>query len=273
MLEGQIAAVAALMGQAKAIAAAVDAAADRLGGEGRLVYVGAGTSGRVAAQDGVELVPTYGWPQERVIVLLAGGQEALAMSIEGAEDDAAAGRDAIKGIEAGRSDVIIAVAASGRTPYTVAALEESRSRGALTIALANNPGTPLLAGADHPILAETGAEIIAGSTRMKAGTAQKAVLNILSTAIMLRAGLVYRGLMVNMRVSNEKLERRARRMVARVAGTDEDSAASALSASGNDIKQAILVAKGLPQAEARERLAKAGFNLRAALEAASKESQ
>ena len=195
MLEGQMAAIAALKDQSGAIAAAADAAAARLREGGRLVYVGAGTSGRVAVQDGVELTPTYSWPDERLVFLLAGGMDALAHSAEGAEDDDAAARAEIAAADIGQNDVVIGVAASGRTPYAVAAIDAARAAGALTIGLANNPGTPLLAGAEHPILADTGSEIVAGSTRMKAGTAQKVALNLLSTAIMLRLGRVYRGLM------------------------------------------------------------------------------
>jgi N-acetylmuramic acid 6-phosphate etherase len=272
MLEGQLMALAALRSQVAAIAAAAEAAAIRLRDGGQLVYVGAGTSGRVAVQDGVELAPTYGWPEERLVFLLAGGEAALARSVEGAEDDAPAARAAVAGASIGRDDVVIAVAASGRTPYTVAALQEARARGALAIGIANNAGTPLLAAADHPIFVETGAEIVAGSTRMKAGTAQKAGLNMLSTAIMLRCGLVYRGLMVNMRVSNEKLEQRARRMVAQIARVGEVQAADALAASGNDIKQATLVAWGISPVEARERLERSHGNLRDAFQPSAEET-
>jgi N-acetylmuramic acid 6-phosphate etherase len=212
---------------------------ERLRAGGRLVYAGAGTSGRLAVQDGVELTPTYNWPSERLVFLVAGGMGALMRSVEGAEDNIEAAREEVAAADVGPNDVLIAVAASGRTPYAVAALEAARVRGALTIAIANNPGTPLLAAADHPIVADTGAEIVAGSTRMKAGTAQKAALNMLSTAIMLRCGLVHRGLMVNMRISNEKLAQRARRMVATLAGIDEARAADALELAGNDLRRAV----------------------------------
>jgi len=232
---------------------------------GRLVYAGAGTSGRLAVQDGVELTPTYNWPSDRLVFLVAGGTGALMRSVEGAEDNVEAAREEVAAAEVGPNDVLIAVAASGRTPYAVAALEAARERGALTIAIANNPGTPLLTAADHPIVADTGAEIVAGSTRMKAGTAQKAALNMLSTAIMLRCGLVHRGLMVNMRISNEKLFQRARRMVATLAGIDEARAADALELAGNDLRRAVLIARGVSPEEAVERLASAGGNLGDAL--------
>ena len=265
MLEGQLAAIAALKDQTGAIAAAAEAAALRMHQGGRLVYAGAGTSGRLAVQDGVELTPTYNWPSDRLVFLVAGGTGALMRSVEGAEDNVEVARDEVAAAEVGPDDVLIAVAASGRTPYAVAALEAARAHGALTIAIANNPGTPLLAAAEHPIVADTGAEIVAGSTRMKAGTAQKAALNMLSTAIMLRCGLVHRGLMVNMRISNEKLAQRARRMVATLAGIDEPRAADALELAGNDLRRAVLIARGLSPQDAAERLARAGGDLGDAL--------
>ena len=267
MLEGQLAAIAALKDQTGAIAAAAEAAALRMHRGGRLVYAGAGTSGRLAVQDGVELTPTYNWPSERLVFLVAGGTGALLRSVEGAEDNVEAAREEVAAAEVGPNDVLIAVAASGRTPYAVAALEAAGARGALTIAIANNPGTPLLAAADHPIVADTGAEIVAGSTRMKAGTAQKAALNMLSTAIMLRCGLVHRGLMVNMRISNEKLFQRARRMVATLAGIDEARAADALELADKDLRRAVLIARGLSPQDAADRLAQAGGDLGDALAA------
>ena len=265
MLEGQLAAIAALKGQTGTIAAAAEAAALRMHKGGRLVYAGAGTSGRLAVQDGVELTPTYNWPSDRLVFLVAGGTGALTRSVEGAEDNVEAAREEVAAAEVGPNDVLIAVAASGRTPYAVAALEAARARGALAIAIANNPGTPLLAAADHPIVADTGAEIVAGSTRMKAGTAQKAALNMLSTAIMLRCGLVHRGLMVNMRISNEKLFQRARRMVATLAGIDEARAADALELADKDLRRAVLIARGLSPQDAADRLAGANGDLGDAL--------
>ena len=265
MLEGQLAAIAALKGQTDRIAAAAEDAAARLRKAGRLIYAGAGTSGRLAVQDGVELVPTYNWPSDRLVFLLAGGTEAMTRSVEGAEDNVETARTEALAADIGPDDVVIAVAASGRTPYAVTVLELARERGALTIAIANNPAAPLLTPADHAIVADTGSEIVAGSTRMKAGTAQKAALNILSTAVMLRCGLVHRGLMVNMRASNEKLRHRARRMVATLAGTDEERAAAALAQVDNDLRQAVLVAHGLSPDVAAERLRQAGGDLGAAL--------
>ncbi len=266
MLAGQREAVVAVAAQVGAIAAAADAAADRLRGGGRLVYVGAGTSGRIAVQDGVELTPTFGWPHERLVFLLAGGMAALERSAEGAEDDAADARAQIVRAEVGADDVVIGVAASGRTPFTIAAIEAARERGALTIGVANNPATRLLAASECPLLADTGSEVIAGSTRMKAGTAQKMVLNLLSTAIMLRLGRVYRGLMVDMVISNDKLLDRARNMVATLAACDAESAIAALDAAGRDIKAGVLIARGLTPAAAADLLARNDQILRRAID-------
>jgi N-acetylmuramic acid 6-phosphate etherase len=265
MLEGQLSAVAAVRDQVATIARAADASAERLRNGGRLVYAGAGTSGRVAIQDGVELTPTYNWPATRLVFLLAGGDVAMTGAVEGAEDDAGAARSAIAAHGVGPQDVVIGVAASGRTPYTIAAIEAGRAAGALTISICNNPDSPLAAASEIAIVADTGSEPVAGSTRMKAGTAQKVVLNLLSTATMLRLGLVYRGLMVNMRVTNDKLAARARAMVARIAGVDEEAAANALHATSNDIKRAVLVARGAAPDAATAILARAKGNLRAAL--------
>jgi N-acetylmuramic acid 6-phosphate etherase len=246
MLDGQIAALITLKSQNAAIARAAEAAAERLKSGGRLCYAGAGTSGRIAVQDGVELGPTFGWPHDRLVYMMAGGMTALASSAEGAEDDAEEARHAVVANSIGAADVLIGVAASGRTPFTLAAIEAARAAGALTIAVANNPDTPLLAAAEHAILANSGSELIAGSTRMKAGSAQKAVLNIVSTAIMLRLGRVHDGLMVDMVISNDKLLRRGQNMVALLAQVDDASAGKALKAAANNIKLAVLIAKGSP---------------------------
>lgn len=265
MLEAQLAAVAAVRAALPAIAAAVDAAAGVLGERGRMIYLGAGTSGRIGVQDGTELVPTFDWPPLRLVYLMAGGEAALLRSVEGAEDDDADGRAQIDRIEAAHGDVVIAVAASGTTPFSVAAIARARERGALTIAVANNPGTPLLAAAEHAILVETGAEVISGSTRMKAGTAQKVVLNMISTGIMLRLGRVYRGMMVNMRASNVKLRKRAVRIVAQLAGCEGAAAARALSEADNDLRLAVMIAMGKPRDASVAALDAAKGNLRQAL--------
>ena len=262
MWEGQLAAVAAIGRALPAITAATNAAREALGDHGRLIYVGAGTSGRVAVQDGAELTPTFAWPQERLHFIIAGGESAFVASVEGAEDDAV---DAVKQIDAARlsqNDVVIAVSASGTTPFTEAALREAGAHRAVTIGVANNPGTALLASAKYPVLVETGRELIAGSTRMKAGTAQKVVLNLISTGIMLGLGSVYRGMMVNMQPTNAKLKRRAETMVGRIAGCNETQAARALDQAVGDIKTAALLVLGYDQAEAESILASHKGNLR-----------
>jgi N-acetylmuramic acid 6-phosphate etherase len=252
------------------IAAAADAAAARLkDGKGRLVYIGAGTSGRLAVLDGVELGPTFDWSDERLVYALAGGEQALLTSVEGAEDDEGAGEELIRNSGLTPSDVVIGVAASGRTAYTVTAVKAAAAGGALTIGIANNPATPLLEAAAHPILLETGPEVVAGSTRMKAGTAQKIALNSFSTAVMLRLGRVYDGLMVDMRLSNRKLRARAASMVAEISGSDAATAEDALSRTGGSIKQASLVALGADPDQSATLLRGAGDNLRTAIEALS----
>lgn len=264
--ETQLAAVAAIGPALPAVARAVEAAAERLAaGQGRLVYAGAGTSARVAVQDGSELPPTFGWPSSRVLFLTAGGEGALAQAVEGAEDDREDAARQVAAAGLGADDVLIGLAASGRTPFTLAAIEAARAAGALTLGLSNNPGAPILLAADHPILVETGPEVLAGSTRMKAGTAQKVVLNMISTEVMVRLGRVHAGLMVDMLPANAKLRTRAAEMVARLAGCPSEAAQAALERTGLRIKDAVLVAGGLSPDKAAERLAAAGGNLRRAL--------
>ncbi|WP_372424818.1 N-acetylmuramic acid 6-phosphate etherase [Salinarimonas chemoclinalis] len=265
MLEGQLSAVAAVRAALPALGRAVDDAASRLGEAGRLVYLGAGTSGRIAVQDGAELTPTFDWPRERLVFAIAGGEGALVASAEGAEDDEDAAVAAMDAAALGPADVAIGVAASGTTPFTIAGIARARAAGALTIGIASNADAPLLAAAERPILIETGGEPIAGSTRMKAGTAQKVALNLISTGIMLRMGRVYRGMMVNMRAANAKLRRRAEIIVARIAGCDEETARAALAEGDGDIKVAVLVVLGAEPDAARARLAASAGNLRLAL--------
>lgn len=257
LLEAQACAIAAVQRAGEGIAAAAEEAAQRLGLTGCLAYAGAGTSGRIGVQDGVELTPTYGWPEHRLVFLIAGGETAFMRAVEGAEDDAVAGAAAVREAGLASGDVLIGLAASGRTPFTIGALQEARARGCLTVGFANNPASPLLEAAEHGILLDTGPEVIAGSTRMGAGTAQKAALNALSTAIMLRLGFVYRGLMVNMRISNAKLRGRAEAMIAQVADVDEEAAAHALDAADGEIRTGVLIALGVDRADARALLAAA----------------
>ncbi|HKT14448.1 MAG TPA: N-acetylmuramic acid 6-phosphate etherase [Allosphingosinicella sp.] len=267
MLEEHLAAAAVVQAQAEAIARAAEDAAGRLSDpDGRLIYVGAGTSGRLAAVDGVELGPTFDWRDQRLAYLLAGGRDALLASVEGAEDDAAAAEAAMRDLAPTPGDVVIGVAASGRTPYTIAAVRAAASAGALTIGLANNADTPLLEAVAHPILLDTGAEIVAGSTRMKAGTAQKIALNTLSTAVMLRLGRVYKGLMINMRLTNRKLQGRAVEMICDIAHVDRSAAEDALERADGDIKLAALIALGGTPQQGAASLEAAGGNLRTAIE-------
>jgi N-acetylmuramic acid 6-phosphate etherase len=263
--EGQLAAVASVKPALPAIAAAAEEAVTRLRRDGRIVYVGAGTSGRIGVQDGTELPPTFNWPDDRLLYLIAGGEGAIMRAVENAEDSVEDGIAGIRENGIGSDDVVIGVAASGTTPFTIAALEEAKARGAQTIGIANNPDAPLLAACSHPILADTGEEVIAGSTRMKAGTAQKVILNLLSTLIMVRLGRVYGGLMVNMRATNAKLRRRSEIMVAQITGCREDVAADAMRQADGDLKAAVLVALGASPADAQAALERSGGNLREAL--------
>ena len=182
ILEGQFAAIAAVQAARVSIATAIDAMTERLSAGGRIIYMGAGTSGRVAAQDGAELPPTFNWPYERAITLMAGGSTALLKAVENAEDGQATASAALDDAQVGASDVVIGLAASGSTPFVVAGLTHARAKGALTIGIINNPGGEVGRAAEIEIVLDTGAEFLAGSTRMKAGTAQKAALNAISTA-------------------------------------------------------------------------------------------
>jgi N-acetylmuramic acid 6-phosphate etherase len=269
--EGQLAAVAAVRQALPGIAAAAEAAASRLRGtQGRLVYCGAGTSGRLGILDGSELAPTFDWPLERFVMCIAGGPAALTHAVENAEDREDLAQTDMAALKLGDCDVVIATAASGATPYAIACARAARARWALTIGIANSPGAALFAECDHAILVETGAEPIAGSTRMKAGTSQKVVLNLLSTLIMVRLGRVFRGQMVDMVARNEKLRRRALRMVMGITGCPEAAARDALAASGGKAKLAILLLHGLDADEALARLGSHGGHLGAALRGVSR---
>ena len=259
--EGQMAAVAAVRPALPAIAAAAEAAASRLRRTGRLIYCGAGTSGRLGVLDASELPPTFDWPPERLHHLLAGGPAALTSAVENAEDRTDLAAADVEAAKITDCDVVIAIAASGATPYAITCATMARARWALTIGIANSPGAPLLSACDHAILVETGAEPIAGSTRLKAGTSQKVVLNLLSTLIMVRLGRVWRGQMVDMVARNEKLRRRALRMVRGLTGATEDAARDALAQAGGKAKLAILLLHGMDADEAATKLAEAGGQL------------
>jgi N-acetylmuramic acid 6-phosphate etherase len=265
MYDGQLAACAAVRPALPAINAAVDDAVAALKRGGRLVYVGAGTSGRIAVQDGAELRPTYDWPSDRIVFVMAGGMQAVLQSVEGAEDDEEKAAEAIAESEVNEHDVVIAVAASGTTPFTIGALRSAAARGAVCIAVANNRGAPLFELARHRILIETGTEVLAGSTRMQAGTAQKIVLNIFSTAVMVKLGRVYRGLMVSMRASNAKLLHRAEVIVSQIVGCAENDAAEFVQRAEGDVKVAVLLGLGWEQTEANDALLKHDGNLRSVI--------
>ena len=263
--EGQARAVAEVRPALPSIAAAARAIAGRVEPDGRLVYVGAGSSGRQAALDGMELGATFSWPDERVALVLAEGPRLELGYLGRFEDDEDDARTRIRDLALRPNDVLIAVAASGRTPFTRAAAETAREAGALVVAIANNSEAPLLALAHVPILLETGAEVISGSTRMNAGTAHKAALGLLSSLAMTRLGHVHDGLMVSMRFENAKLRQRAAEIVAEIAGCSEEDAARALETCGGSIKAASLVMRGADPREAERLLAEARGNLRAAL--------
>ena len=266
LYEGQLSAVAAVGGALPALGRAADAAAAVLArGKGRMVYAGAGTSVRIGVQDGAELPPTFDWPEMRLGFVIAGSEQAILTAVEGAEDSESDAVERVRSLGIGAEDVVIGVAASGTTPFTVAAIAESRRRGALTVGIANNPDTPLLRAAAHSVLVETGEEVVAGSTRMKAGTAQKIVLNLFSTAIMIRLGRVYKGMMVDFRVTNAKLRLRSEAMVAEIASCPREVAAQALREAHNEVKLASLLALGAPRAEAEAALHRHDGNLRLAL--------
>ncbi len=240
------------------IARAVDTVVESLRGGGRLFYVGAGTSGRLGILDAVECVPTFGTSPEQAQGLLAGGQEAFFRAVEGAEDSEEMGGHDLRQRGFCREDVVCGIAASGRTPYVIGALRYARSLGAPSIAVCCNEEAPMLALADIGIAVDVGPEVIAGSTRMKAGTAQKLILNMLSTATMISLGKVYRNLMVDLRVTNQKLAERALRLVMQLAESDEAQAAALLSETDNDVKTAVVMARlGISLTEARERLRRA----------------
>ena len=229
------------------------------------MYAGAGTSGRLALQDAAELPPTFGF--KRTEVLLAGGGAAGTTAKEGAEDDAEAAQLGVEHLKVNEHDVLIGVAASGATPYTVAAVQAARTRGASTVGIANTRETPLLMAAHYPILLDTGAEVLAGSTRLAAGTAQKVVLNMLSTAVLVKLGGAYGNLMVGMNAKNAKLESRAVRIVAEAAASSLEDAAERLQHCDGDIRAAIIVLKAkVSKAKARALLNQHHNSVRAVLE-------
>ncbi|MEX2984659.1 N-acetylmuramic acid 6-phosphate etherase [Streptomyces sp. C36] len=252
------------------IAAAVDATADRMARGGRLVYAGAGTAGRLGVLDASECPPTFNTDPGRVVGLIAGGPEALVRAVEGAEDSEELAAADLAALGVGPDDTVVGVSASGRTPYAVGAVRHARAAGALTIGLSCNAGSALGEAAEHAIEVVVGPELLTGSTRLKAGTAQKLVLNMLSTITMIRLGKTYGNLMVDVRASNEKLRARSRRIVAHATGAADGEIEAALAETGGEVKNAILVLLGdVDGPTAARLLAESHGHLRAALRAAS----
>ena len=225
------------------IASAVELITERLEKGGRLFYVGAGTSGRMGVLDASECPPTFGTLPEMVQGIMAGGEMAMTDAVEGAEDDHCAGEDIMWNKKVVNRDVVVAIAASGTTPFVLAAVEYARRQGAATVGLACNSPSPLLENVDVSIGVPVGPEVLAGSTRLKAGTAQKMVLNMLSTATMVRLGKVYQNRMVDVQSTNKKLERRALKMVSELGEVSKEIAAELLQESGNHVKTAVVMAK------------------------------
>lgn len=248
------------------IAAAVEAITARMQRGGRLIYLGAGTSGRLGVLDASECPPTFGTPSELVVGLIAGGPAALTQAIEGAEDDQEGGAAEIAELNVSENDSVIGIAASGRTPYAIGGLQEAKKRGALTISIACNRPSPLEGLADIGIALVVGPEVVSGSTRLKAGTAQKMVLNMISTAVMILLGKTYSNLMVDVQPTNAKLRQRARRIVAEATGLDLQRATQILSACNGEVKTAIVtVLAGISPEIARTRLYETGGYVRKAI--------
>jgi N-acetylmuramic acid 6-phosphate etherase len=259
-------AVNAVRAATREIAAAVAAAVPRLEAGGRLIYVGAGTSGRLGLLDSVELYPTFSWPRERAIALLAGGRQAVYQAVEGAEDNLEQGATDVHATGTGPEDVVLLLAAAGTTPYVLGALRAARKAGALTIGIANNPGTPLILEAELGITLDTGAELISGSTRLKAGTAQKITLNTFSSAVMVRLKKVYGNLMVDLKPTNAKLIRRAIHLTALATGADEATAQAMLESCQYQVKVAIVaLIRKTSVADAEQRLVAAKGSVNVAL--------
>jgi N-acetylmuramic acid 6-phosphate etherase len=247
------------------IARAVDGIVERLRGGGRLFYLGAGTSGRLGVLDASECPPTFQTPGELVQGIIAGGERALRHSVEQAEDDPEQGKRDLAERGFNASDALVGIAASGRTPYVLGGLALGRSLGTLTIGLSCVPGSEVSLACNIAITPAPGPEIITGSTRMRAGTATKLVLNMLSTGVMIRLGYVYGNLMVNVKPSNGKLEDRARRIIGQIAGVSYDEASRLLREGGSVRTAIIMQQRGLNRTEAEKKLAEAGGRLRAAL--------
>ena len=253
-IDDQNAAVAAVKAAAPQLAAAVDAALPRIRAGGRLLYAGAGTSGRLGVLDSVELYPTFSWPRERAVAVIAGGQGAMFVAVEGAEDDRAQGAADLVALNPGPNDVALLLAASGGTPYVLGAIEAARAAGALTIGFANNPGAPVTQQAEIGVVLDTGMEVISGSTRLKAGTSQKIALNTFTSALMVRLNKVYGNLMVDLKATNAKLVKRAEALTVRASGASEADARAALAQCDHHVKTALVMLKRSVSADEARRL-------------------
>ncbi|MCX2864415.1 N-acetylmuramic acid 6-phosphate etherase [Paucibacter sp. PLA-PC-4] len=266
LADDQLQAVAALRAALPALQQAVEAALPRIQSGGRLIYAGAGTSGRLGVLDSVELGPTFSWPRERALALIAGGESAMFVAVEGAEDDEDQGERDLQALALDSKDVLLALAASGGTPYVLGALRAARAAGALSLGFANNPGAPVLAAADIAILLDTGPEVISGSTRLKAGSAQKMALNTFSSALMVRLNKVYGNLMVDLRASNIKLVKRAVALTMQATGVDEKAARAVLEQCDFHVKVAVVaLRRSCSIDEARAALARHQDSVRQAL--------
>ncbi|MYW67957.1 N-acetylmuramic acid 6-phosphate etherase [Streptomyces sp. SID8379] len=261
----------AVAAQLPQIAAAIDGTAERMARGGRLIYAGAGTAGRLGVLDASECPPTFNTEPSEVVGLIAGGPSAMVTAVEGAEDSKELAAEDLDALNLTADDIVVGISASGRTPYAIGAVEHARNtRGALTIGLSCNADSALAAAADHGIEVVVGPELLTGSTRLKAGTAQKLVLNMLSTITMIRLGKTYGNLMVDVRASNEKLRARSRRIVSLATGADDDAIEAALAATDGEVKNAILVVLGEVDGPTAARLlTESNGHLRAALAAAA----
>ncbi|MBA4749572.1 MAG: N-acetylmuramic acid 6-phosphate etherase [Alphaproteobacteria bacterium] len=259
-------AVIAVQNAAPALELAIEACAAHLLKGGRLLYAGAGTSGRLGVMDGAELMPTFGWPMERVGFLIAGGMSALTQAQEGVEDDVKAACKDFNSLDLTSKDAIILLSASGVAPYVLELAKLSTHKGCLTIGVANSEKAPLLELTTHPVLLRTGPEALQGSTRLKAGTAQKVFLSTFSTALMAKLGYVYKGFMINLQPTNEKLRQRQRRILVQLTGLPEESAGRLLNDSNADLRIALLKhVKGVSSEDAHTLLVRAKDNLHLAL--------
>ncbi|MFM8509381.1 MAG: N-acetylmuramic acid 6-phosphate etherase [Betaproteobacteria bacterium] len=266
LVEDHALAVRAVKAATPDLVRAVNATAERLARGGRLISAGAGTSGRLGVLDAVELNPTFSWPRHRAPALLAGGEGAMFLAVEGAEDDGAQGAQDLHRLGPVADDVVFAIAASGTTPFALGVLSAARSLGCLTIGMANNPNAPLVGAAEVGIVLDTGPEVISGSTRLKAGTAQKVALNSFSSAVMVRLHKVYGNLMVDLRATNIKLVQRAVRLTMQASGVGQMQAEAALRDCGFSVKVAVVMLRlGLDASAAQDRLAACAGHLRAAL--------